>query len=139
MDLEGSSLMLNVAHSGADLDIQVPFHLRYGELSSSGHASADILMPDAFFSCPSSIAPVVSSAWPSEFSFLINDSKAIIPVRSESTTSSVGRVSVPVGKPEDLALVEIGTALTILVSFCYLAYSFYRTWCRLNPSHSKSE
>jgi len=53
MDSEGSSLMLNVTHSGADLEVQVPFHLRYGEPALDGFVFAEVPMPDAFFSCPS--------------------------------------------------------------------------------------
>jgi hypothetical protein len=54
MNSSDSSLLLNVALSGANLEVHVPFHLRYGELSPDVHQSAKISMPDAFFSCPTS-------------------------------------------------------------------------------------
>ncbi|KAF5366996.1 hypothetical protein D9758_003983 [Tetrapyrgos nigripes] len=141
MNSNGSSLLLNVALSGADLEIHVPFHLRYGEPSPDGHQSAEISMPIAFFSCPAAqVSGVDSLPWPTEFTTLsVSDERACLAIQSEPAAAVM--ISVPVGNPGDFHIVEAGTVLTMVACFCYLVVVFRQTWRRLyyNSGHAKVE
>ncbi|KAE9406059.1 hypothetical protein BT96DRAFT_915557 [Gymnopus androsaceus JB14] len=56
MDSNGTSLLLTLTSVAPQLEVPVPLHLRYGEISHSNsetHRTAEIAWPDLILSCPS--------------------------------------------------------------------------------------
>ncbi|KAJ3727660.1 PIG-X [Lentinula raphanica] len=141
-------------HSHVDVkDITVPIHLRYGEISDSTsrsetHRSAEIAWPEVFLSCDSeadtmsltsySLPEELMSSSFSSFGFegraLLRPIQSSRPQTFSATANQSNRttlVSAPVGHSADLTQVRLGTSLTIMVMFCYLAYVSYSTARRL--------
>ncbi|KAJ3811558.1 PIG-X [Lentinula aff. lateritia] len=57
MDSNGTSLLLTLTSVNPHVDVKVPIHLRYGEIShsnSEAHRTAEIAWPHLFLSCTSS-------------------------------------------------------------------------------------
>ncbi|KAJ3818725.1 PIG-X [Lentinula raphanica] len=149
--------LVSLDSSGSQVDvkdIKVPTHLRYGEISdSTSHRSAEMAWPELFLSCgldvsaPDSMS-LTSYNLPEEFMSRSSSSDGFgfegralsRPIQSSqpqtfsATANQSNRttlVSAPVGHSADLTQVRLGTSLTIMVMFCYLAYVSYSTARRL--------
>ena len=62
---------------------------------------------------------------------------SIIPDKSAGVTL---KIEVPVGDLDDLAWVDVGTAVVVIAMFCYLLVASVRTTRRLSSkSHSKTD
>ncbi|KAJ4484287.1 PIG-X [Lentinula edodes] len=141
MDSNGTSLLLTLTSVGPHVDVTVPIHLRYGEIShsnSEAHHTAEIAWPHLFLSCSSSVqipnASLISYDLPPE-EFASSLAGYSLYVTSESFRADPDAqfmtVAVPVGQLGDLAQVRLGTVLTIVVMFLYVAYISYTTARRL--------
>ncbi|EJF62513.1 hypothetical protein DICSQDRAFT_57442 [Dichomitus squalens LYAD-421 SS1] len=128
--------------------VDVPLHARYGRpTETSGAAFHPITLkhPIGFFACiddskwvcrpivvPELLKPYASyPGWPPLPLFLVKD----------SSPNEQLQLVIPVGVREDLAWVDVGTAITMTVMFFYLLFASIRTARRLagNKSHAKTE
>ncbi|KAH9830977.1 PIG-X [Rhodofomes roseus] len=163
---EGSVLLLDVEveerrEAEMELVIDVPLHARYGNPSAADKPelrSVQMDRPVGFWACPSSsesytreclqpshlcsgsgsmnvpheIAPHIQ---PDMFT---TSSLSIIP---HSPSVQASELVIPVGNLTDLAFVDVGTAITMLLCFLYLAVVSVRTARRLYqpPNMLKTE
>ncbi|KAJ3986972.1 PIG-X [Lentinula detonsa] len=139
MDSNGTSLLLSLASVGPQVDVKVPVHFRYGEISHSNsetHRSAELAWPDLFLSCSSSVPKakgLLSYEPPEEFASSLGDHYLYTPLQTFDAEPSArfAVVVAPVGQSTDLAQVRFGTVFTIAAMFGYLAYVSYMTARRL--------
>jgi len=145
MDSNGTSLLLTLISVAPQLEVPVPLHLRYGEISHSNsetHRTAEIAWPDLILSCPSPVSKTFLALYdsaPTEFASSLKGSSLYVPFQtldsdSDLDSSAPARfvvVAAPVGQYADVAQVRFGTAFTILAMFLYLAYVSWKTARRL--------
>ncbi|KAF9074464.1 PIG-X [Rhodocollybia butyracea] len=138
MGPNGTSLLLTLDSVKPQLEVQVPLHLRYGKISHSDtktHRTAEMAWPDVFLACSSSVSKpflALYESLPEEFASNFKGHSLYVPLpRFDASTSHFAVVTAPVGQYADVAVVQSGTAFTILTMFLYLAYVSYRTYRRL--------
>ncbi|KAF7325991.1 RBR-type E3 ubiquitin transferase [Mycena kentingensis (nom. inval.)] len=129
-----SSVLLTVEDVEIEIEIELPLHVRYAAPSSSSTPlpviRTELSWPDVFYACsrPNTTAPPPMPA--NLASSLVNKSIHIIDAGPHPDAFAV--IETPVGNAADVATVELGTAVVILVSFFYLLRVFWRTYKRLN-------
>ncbi|KAJ6624187.1 PIG-X, partial [Mycena sp. CBHHK59/15] len=126
-----SSLLLNVASPPrAQVDLEVPLHVRYGAPPNFPSQHTEIQWPDAFLACHSHVpGSRTLPTMPREFSAPFEHASIIRLEQSEA--SPVELIQTPVGNPADVGRVELGTAVIILASFFYLVRATRRAAARL--------
>ncbi|KAJ7574291.1 PIG-X [Mycena floridula] len=134
---EASTLLLHLKSTElVNIEVELPLHARYGHLNSDGYELAHIQGPLAFLSCPPPVSRETAVPNPKLPAHILNlfepTSLVFLP---ENPTTHVLRV--PVGAPKDIATVEFGTAITILLSFLYLCNVVRKTAGRMN--HRKAQ
>ncbi|KAK1231193.1 hypothetical protein PQX77_005719 [Marasmius sp. AFHP31] len=134
-----SQLLLDVkkVHDASmTMEIPLPIHLRYGQLSSSkAYEEVAIPWPKGFMACsPQNIVSSHNSQVepPEEFSALFSNDLHLFPIRPQNSSVPTEILHVPVGNSLHLPHVEIGTALIILACFLYLCWTSWRTKLRIN-------
>ncbi|KAI0653225.1 PIG-X [Cubamyces menziesii] len=123
----------------ANITLDVPLHARYGRPVASRTTDAfyritlekplGFLTSDLHHSIgiPEPLGSYASLAgWPSNISALISD----------ATAADRLQVTIPVGVLDDLAWVDVGTAVVMLTMFFYLAHASLRTVKRLSRKTS---
>ncbi|KAI0332044.1 hypothetical protein GY45DRAFT_1247428 [Cubamyces sp. BRFM 1775] len=123
----------------ANITLEVPLHARYGRPVASHATDAfyrvSLQKPLGFLTTDVDHLtgvqePLVSYAslagWPSNISTIIPD----------NTSTDRLEISIPVGILDDLAWVDIGTAVVMLTMFVYLAHASLRTAQRLSRKMS---
>ncbi|KAK0469436.1 PIG-X, partial [Desarmillaria tabescens] len=152
-----SHVLMNVSRQAITKGaVQIPLHLRYGEVTVSmdEFQAVDISKPEGYVICGACIVskPCPCPKLPSEG---CTDSDAELHIPKEFTAlfhqSNISRLSpspssktvfcyqVPVGRAGDVSQVELGIAVTILLCFAYLVYTLYKSAIRLDDQkHPKS-
>ncbi|KAJ7107046.1 PIG-X [Mycena epipterygia] len=138
LNKSGSSLLLDilVPRHGGSVEVEVPLHVRYGTTSANRSLEfqmTELQTPSSFLSCPKSPShqSTPSATLPPEFEQLFDlDLYDIVTIPSNGA-GPLGIIRTPVGSREDLASVEIGTALVFALSFCYLLNVVLRTIGRI--------
>lgn len=152
----GQRLLLNVTlpAEARELVVELPLHLRYAEPGAGGHKSIPAPSPAVFWACPAtsecdrSVHPVMShrfiggqrrefttgSVLPVEIDALFGPSVALQGIQRAVPLgrSPLDTVEVPVGDLAHLALVDVGTALVILLCFAYIAVISWRAAQRID-------
>ncbi|KAJ6543540.1 PIG-X, partial [Mycena vulgaris] len=132
LEQSGSSLLLTVSvpRRGGTIDAEVPLHVRYGTTSANRSLAlfqtAELQSPYVLLSCPQSLPHKDTVTVPAEFQQLFNPAVSRIVPIAPHAPDSVGIVHTPIGIADDLAVVEIGTATIIALSFCYLLNAMLR-------------
>ncbi|KAJ7104436.1 PIG-X [Mycena belliarum] len=127
---ESSALLINVV--GNQNDVEVPLHVRYPDAAAAKpFRHTELPWPEAFFACPvtgpgTDALPIM----PRPFATLFQNS-SIFRLKTPSESARVEVITTPVGDTADVALVELGTALVVLVSFFYLVRTVHRTVVRM--------
>jgi len=127
VELSASTLLLNVKRSDGMIQIDLPLHLRYGwpapPSSKTGYVSIKVKKPTCFVSCPPSVNSSLLHASPSQLQEQVGQllTKNSTQLVTTIVPQNGDTLRVPVGNLGDLAYVEYGTVLTVLVLFCYLA------------------
>ncbi|KAK0485043.1 PIG-X [Armillaria novae-zelandiae] len=134
-----SHIFVNASHRAVkDGSLQIPLHLRYGEVSVDGFQAVDVSVPEGYVICEGRADFDAGSHIPEEFTAFFRQS-SVSRLSPSLGLDSVFHIQAPVGRPEDASQVERGTAVTILLCFIYLAYTLYRTTLRLgDTNHAKS-
>ncbi|KAJ3966683.1 PIG-X [Lentinula raphanica] len=144
--------------SGPRVDVKVPIHLRYGEISRSTsrtetHRSAEIAWPEVFLSCGLDVTvptadtmsltsynlseEIMSSSFEGRALFRpLQTLPTFSANANQSTRSTVGStvstlITAPIGQSADITQVRLGTALTMMGMFWYMVYVAYWTARRL--------
>ncbi|TFK34534.1 PIG-X [Crucibulum laeve] len=148
----------------SEVQVDVPMHLRYAKPLTSGalsgkesesHEAVRLNWPTAFLQCtPSSTVQKlsgVSSTPPSSLSkravslfysgHMPSSTSVFIPISPDPLGNlQYDLVHVPLGRCEDLAFVEAGTAITVLICFFWLVRVSWRTATRLGDgARAKNE
>ena len=142
-------LTVNATQSGTrEVEVILPFHVRYGDVtrtsnSPSGYESTEIGWPTGFLACPRSGTLRINEHSQTNVEYFRKEAKPNvsdyiprIPVDAAALLDPLTQifipvtvpnhpftetVRVPVGNPKDLAFVEAGTVLTVLLVFVYLS------------------
>ncbi|KAK0446116.1 PIG-X [Armillaria borealis] len=134
-----SHVFVNVSRRAVkEGSLQIPLHLRYGNVSVDGFQAVDVSVPEGYVICEGRADSDAGSYIPEEFTAFFRQSN-ISRLSPSLASDAVFHVQAPVGRPDDASQVELGTAVTILLCFAYLAYTSYKTALRLgNTKHRKS-
>lgn len=150
-----SHVFVNVSRRAVkEGSLQIPLHLRYGEVSVDGFQAVDVSVPEGYVICGAYVVPNpwsrpklasegradsdAGSYIPEEFTAFFRQSN-ISRLSPSLASDAVFHVQAPVGRPDDASQVELGTAVTILLCFAYLVYTLYKTALRLGyTNHPKS-
>ncbi|KAK0205090.1 PIG-X [Desarmillaria ectypa] len=136
-----SHVLMNVScKSITEGSVQIPLHLRYGEVTAcmDGFQAVDVLVPEGYLICEGRASSDPESHIPEEFTALFRQSN-ISRLSPSLSSETVFHIQVPVGMPGDVSQVELGTTVTILLCFAYLIYTLYKTAVRLDSTqHPKS-
>lgn len=119
----------------AQLEMPVPIHFRYGELSSShAYENVKIPAPKGFLACSSVEQRTAPSfdykVLPSAFQSLFSNRTSLVAIFQDEIPGST--LQVPVGNPLHITHVEIGTSFTVFACFLYLGWLSWRTKFRLD-------
>ncbi|KAJ7269864.1 PIG-X [Mycena rebaudengoi] len=133
--------------SSGQIDVEVPLHVRYGSTrtASSPFERTELAWPDAFFSCSTPPFPGAAEDTlpnlPGDFVDEALSSSSIFRIAFNNDTqrgaTPIEVIRTPVGNAEEVARVELGTAVVILVSFFYLARAILRTVRRISHGREK--
>ncbi|KAI0747779.1 PIG-X [Daedaleopsis nitida] len=145
VDPAGSILLLKADTSqhasgrDANITLDVPLHARYGRPADSAYYSIELNQPVGFFACSSrSIAPIPPAL--QAYTSLPGWSSSSVTLIPDAHPKDRLWVVVPVGQLDDLAWVDVGTALVMIVMFFYLLVASIRTARRLSTkSFSKTD
>ncbi|KAK0223555.1 PIG-X [Armillaria fumosa] len=134
-----SHVFVNVSYRAVkEGSLQIPLHLRYGEVSVDGFQAVDVSAPEGYVICEGRANSDAGSRIPEEFTTFFRQS-SVSRLSPSLASDSVFHVQAPVGRPEDASQVELGTAVTILLCFVYLVHTLYKTTFRLgDTNHPKS-
>ncbi|KAK0194109.1 PIG-X [Armillaria mellea] len=134
-----SHVFVNVSRRAVkEGSLQIPLHLRYGEVSVDGFQAVDVSVPEGYMICEGRVDFDTGSHIPEEFTMFFRQSN-ISRLSPSLASDAVFHVQAPVGRPEDASQVELGTAVTILLCFVYLIYTLYKTTLHLGDTeHPKS-
>ncbi|KAK0236235.1 PIG-X [Armillaria nabsnona] len=134
-----SHVFMNVSRSAiTEGALQIPLHLRYGEVSVDGFQAVDVSVPEGYVICEGRADSDAGSYIPEEFTAFFRQSN-ISRLSPSLASDAVFHVQAPVGRPDNASQVELGTAVTILLCFAYLVYTLYKTTLRLGyTNHPKS-
>ncbi|TFK19113.1 hypothetical protein FA15DRAFT_674705 [Coprinopsis marcescibilis] len=136
-----------------DLQVQLPVHVRYAEpTSEGGYLHQVIPNPQAFLLCPATNSSSTTCAdTPPYLAYLTQShpeffqpdrtpcfSSQIQPSSSEGHAGLLS-IRVPLGKTQDLPIVELGTSITILLSFFWILYASIKTYSRLASARSNGK
>ncbi|KAL0581006.1 hypothetical protein V5O48_001000 [Marasmius crinis-equi] len=146
VDQVSSHLLLDmkiVEDARTTLEIPLPIHFRYGELSVSDvYEQVDIPWPKGFAACPSLNTSHYDPSHegttvhlPDEFQTVFSDHISLAPIGSLNGTRHE-TLRVPVGNPTHLTHVEVGTSFTVLACFLYLCWISWQTKLRLDEGDS---
>ncbi|KAI0928159.1 hypothetical protein AcW2_004261 [Taiwanofungus camphoratus] len=135
-----SLLLLNVSLPAPpdtqplNVSVDVPLHARYARPEHTGTGYHAIVLPPpvGFWACPSTGPyphPLPDELMPYLSPDAFPVSRLAFP---RVATGGRMRLTVPVGRSADLALVDVGTALIMLLAFLYLAFAAVRTARRLH-------
>ncbi|KAI0250345.1 PIG-X [Lactifluus subvellereus] len=130
----GLLLDLAVPEGGDDesvLSIEVPLHARYGVPRTEGEPIDEVLLPppEAFWACAQEGAVGSGGAGRAQVSDALREVVELAPALEDASTLVLipraepvraQTLRVPVGDGGDVALVETGTIVVILVAFAYL-------------------
>ncbi|KAH8824905.1 PIG-X [Flagelloscypha sp. PMI_526] len=141
---EGSSVLFTILNPSHDrsLELTIPLHARYGLVtndSSHSHDEIEFRSPQVFFVCPqadrftSSTTFTSTTRLPSDMapSFRLalgwprtgpSSSKVAVTPELSVDSMSTHWLHVPVGYSGDLPIVALGTAITILGMFVFIAW-----------------
>jgi hypothetical protein len=154
----GSNLLLNVSlgsmSESGDVSVDVPLHLRYGKPGSLDYHQERIPSPTAYIACPADgtrynfllchvlilIAATTTSQRldvPTQFSSYFESHS--VTVVSSHAVDSYSAVRIPLGRPEHLPVVEIGTTCAILFAFILILRASLRVATRLAPTDKRSK
>jgi hypothetical protein len=153
----GSNLLLNVSlesmsESGDDVSVDVPLHLRYGKPGSLDYHQERIPSPTAYIACPVNgthysfplcyfliliAAHSQRPDVPTQFlSYFESRSVSVVP---PPAVDSYSVIRIPVGRPEHLPVVEIGTTGVILFAFILILRTSLRVATRLARTNKQSK
>ncbi|SJL09982.1 uncharacterized protein ARMOST_13364 [Armillaria ostoyae] len=134
-----SHVFVNVSRRAVkEGSLQIPLHLRYGDVSVDGFQAVDVSVPEGYVICEGRADSDAGSYIPEGFTAFFRQSN-ISRLSPSLASDAVFHVQAPVGRPDDASQVELGTAVTILLCFAYLVYTLYKTALRLGyTNHPKS-
>ncbi|KAG6826142.1 hypothetical protein H0H92_000978 [Tricholoma furcatifolium] len=131
---ESSHLLLNVARHAdtereheREVEVQLPLHLRYGDVSKSPYHVEHVPWPSAA-SISSSGPPTLPN---DETLFLFPADSKFVQI-AHYGAGAPDRVRVPTGAPSDLAFVELSTLGAIFLTFCFLVRTSQVAYRRIN-------
>ncbi|KAH9951428.1 PIG-X [Amylocystis lapponica] len=141
---EHSVLLLDVdrpSRHRSDFAVDVPLHLRYARSAPSAPHYHTVLLPlpIGFWTCPS---PGAEHVLPKQLSQYISPDmypSSKVYLVSQIASAAPMSIPVPVGRLDDLAVVDVGTASVMLLMLAYLAVVSSRTARRLHARTSKQE
>ncbi|PBK76017.1 hypothetical protein ARMSODRAFT_1080159 [Armillaria solidipes] len=134
-----SHVFVNVSRRAVkEGSLQIPLHLRYGDVSVDGFQAVEVSVPEGYVICEGRADSDAGSYIPEEFTAFFRQSN-ISRLSPSLASDAVFHVQAPVGRPDDASQVELGTAVTILLCFAYLVYTLYKTALRMGyTNHPKS-
>ncbi|KAJ7183229.1 PIG-X [Mycena filopes] len=135
-DEDDVALLLTVAQplppDGGVLEMEVPLHVRYGPAApNTSFTLTELPWPAVFLACPTETLKSTTPLPPMPHAFTLPFAgMRITHLPPPPGAVPTELIRTPVGDTADVARVELGTALVVLLAFVYLVRATWRTMTR---------